>query len=97
MTKMTVAALTTALAGAAALAATAPAPVHAEELLGFVRCYGISKAGQNSCASSAGSHSCAGQADSDYSGHEWRATKADICARRGGKTQAFDGTGSPAG
>lgn len=87
--------ITTALAGALSMASMAAA--KAEGLEGFVRCYGIAKAGQNSCASAAGQHTCAGQSTTDYSGLEWRATKADKCAKLGGKTAAFEGTGSPNG
>ncbi|MSO72156.1 MAG: DUF2282 domain-containing protein [Rhodospirillaceae bacterium] len=31
-------------------------------------CYGIAKAGENSCAATNGSHSCAGQAKANFSG-----------------------------
>ncbi|TWB20626.1 putative membrane protein [Nitrospirillum amazonense] len=88
-TAVTVAA---ALAGALALAAFA-GPAHAADAT--EKCYGISKAGQNSCANSSGSHSCAGQSTKNYDGQDWKAVKAGTCASMGGKTEAFNGTGTP--
>ena len=40
-----------------------------------VKCYGISKAGENDCANAAGTHSCAGQATVDYDGGEYFSDK----------------------
>jgi uncharacterized membrane protein len=94
MATMNAATVTAALLGALS-AVAAVTPARADELAGFVRCYGVSKAGQNSCASAAGAHTCAGQSSSDYSGEEWRAMRAAACTRIGGKTSPFEGTGSP--
>ena len=79
-----------ALAGALALAAIA-APASAEDASGLEKCYGISKAGENSCANKSGSHSCAGQAKADYEGSEWRAVAKGVCTELGGSLDPFDG------
>ena len=85
-----------ALAGALSLAALLPATTAAAaEAGGLEKCYGISKAGQNSCANEAGTHSCAGQSTKDYDGGEWRAVRAGVCAEMGGKLTAFQGVGMP--
>ena len=80
-----------ALAGAvsiATLAATTPAALAGDK----VKCYGVSKAGENDCANAAGTHSCAGQAAVDYDGGEWRIVdSADFCLADGGMTDAFAG------
>jgi uncharacterized membrane protein len=81
--------IATALFGAVALAAiAAPNPAHAADL---EKCYGISLAGQNSCANEAGTHSCAGQSKVDYDGSEWRAIGAGHCADLGGQLKPFQG------
>ena len=85
--------LASALAGAVSIAAAAPA--FADDMSGLEKCYGISKSGQNSCATASGSHSCAGQARKDYDGNEWRAVKKGLCAEMGGKTEPFAGVGTP--
>ena len=85
--------LATIIAGAISLASATAA--QAADLPGFTKCYGISRAGQNSCANATGTHDCAGQSSADYSGQEWRATKVDVCAKLGGKTEAFAGAGHP--
>ena len=79
-----------ALAGAIALASLA-APAQAEPATGLEKCYGISKAGENSCANGAGTHSCAGHSKVDYDGGEWRAVKAGMCVEMGGSLTAFQG------
>ena len=85
-----------ALAGALSLAALLPATsAAAAEASGLEKCYGISKAGQNSCANEAGTHSCAGQSAKDYDGGEWRAVRAGVCTEMGGKLAAFQGVGMP--
>jgi uncharacterized membrane protein len=79
-----------ALVGALALAAIA-GPLQAEEAKGLEKCYGVSKAGENSCANSAGSHSCAGQSKVDYDGGEWRAVATGVCTELGGMLEPFQG------
>lgn len=78
-----------ALAGAVGIAATmVPVDANAADK---VKCYGISKAGQNDCANKAGTHSCAGQSTVDYDGGEWKLATADSCKEMGGSETAFDG------
>lgn len=93
MTAKTNAALVAAFTGALALTA----PVAAKADGAVEKCYGITKAGQNSCANAAGTHSCAGQSKKDYDGQDWVTVKAGTCADAGGKTAPFDGTGTPKG
>jgi uncharacterized membrane protein len=52
------------------------------------KCYGIAKAGQNSCAAANGSHSCKGQAKTDNDANDFVLVSADDCAKQGGKTTA---------
>ena len=48
------------------------------------KCYGVTKAGQNDCASSDGAHSCAGQAASDNLPTEWAYVAKGTCEQAGG-------------
>ncbi|MBL8630064.1 MAG: DUF2282 domain-containing protein [Rhodospirillaceae bacterium] len=81
-----------AAAVAGAVAATAlTAPAFAQEKK--EKCFGVSKAGENACASANGSHSCSGQAKADYDGQEWKMVEAGTCEKMGGQTKAFAGTG----
>ena len=50
------------------------------------KCFGISKAGQNDCASVMGTHSCAGQAKKDMDSTEWKYVAKGSCAKAGGTT-----------
>lgn len=83
-----------ALMGAVGMAA-ALAPVDANAA-DKVKCYGISKAGQNDCANKAGTHSCAGQSTVDYDGGEWKLATAAECEEKGGSQTAFDGVNEKA-
>ena len=84
--------LASALAGAVSFAAIATPT--AAVAAGKVKCYGISKAGQNGCANAAGTHACAGQSTVDYDGGEWKlAASAEACSEAGGQTSAFEGFG----
>lgn len=50
------------------------------------KCYGISKAGQNDCATA--THSCAGQAATDNDKQEWRYVERGACEdKHGGSTR----------
>lgn len=93
MSELNLKTLAAAVAGAVAVAAFA-APSFAAE--GKEKCYGISKAGENSCAAANGAHSCQGQSKADYDGHEWKNVEAGSCEKMGGKTAAFEGKGKPA-
>jgi len=55
------------------------------------KCFGIAKAGENSCAAANGSHSCSGQAKVDFDGGEWKLVDEGTCVKLGGKTQPFAG------
>ncbi len=48
------------------------------------KCFGIVKAGQNSCANLSGTHSCAGEAKTDNSPVEWKLVAKGTCAKLGG-------------
>ena len=78
-----------AVAGALSLAAvTAATPAMAAK----VKCYGISKAGQNDCGNAAGTHSCAGQSKVSYSGDDWKGVKdAATCTAMDGQLKPFKG------
>ena len=73
-------------AAAASLLSTmlvsAPAAAQEKE-----KCYGITTAGQNDCATKTGSHSCAGQSKTDNSPDEWKKVPAGSCDKMGGKTE----------
>ncbi len=49
-------------------------------------CYGISKTGQNDCATSA--HACSGQAKKDKDPTDFKFVATGTCTKLGGKTQA---------
>jgi uncharacterized membrane protein len=50
------------------------------------KCYGVAKAGENSCA--ANGHSCQGQAKTDKDPTEWKYVAKGECATMGGSTTA---------
>jgi len=57
-----------------------------------VKCYGVAKAGMNSCANATETHSCAGQSTADYDGGEWDfAESADACTGMHGSLEPFEG------
>ena len=88
--KMTSFAVAAVLASALSLAA-ATTSTDALAASG-VKCYGISKAGENGCANKAGTHSCAGHSTVDYDGGEWKITaSADTCVAEDGELEPFDG------
>jgi len=81
--------LSSALASVLALglASTAHASSH-EAGKGKEKCFGIVKAGQNSCANLSGTHSCAGSATVDNSPEEWKLVAKGTCAKMGGMSEA---------
>ena len=91
-TKLTHAAVFAAVVGATTFAAlagaaqAADAPKAAKE-----KCYGISKAGENSCAAGNGSHSCAGQSKAAFNGQEFKEVPAGSCEKMEGSLKAYDG------
>jgi len=48
------------------------------------KCFGITKAGQNDCASASGSHSCAGTATKDKDPGDWKYVEKGTCEKMGG-------------
>jgi uncharacterized membrane protein len=76
---------TAGLAQAAGHTATPAAAPAAEK----EKCFGISKAGQNDCASTTGAHSCAGQAKKDMDPTEWKYVAKGTCDKMGGKMAAM--------
>ena len=74
---------------AAALATVCVAGINsaqAADAAGKEKCFGISKAGQNDCASVMGTHSCAGQAKKDMDPTEWKYVAKGTCEKSGGTT-----------
>tara|TARA_R110001592_G_scaffold3525_35_gene20292 strand:- start:9485 stop:9820 length:336 start_codon:yes stop_codon:yes gene_type:complete len=76
--------LNTLLAGAVAMAAmgtvAASSTAHAAKD-GKEKCYGVVKAGKNTCGAADKSHSCAGQATTDASGEEWLYLPTGVCEK----------------
>lgn len=88
--KTTALSLAAALAAAVSLAALPGAQQAAADE--GVKCYGVSKAGENDCANAAGTHSCAGHATMDYHGGDWKtAESAEACAAMDGMLEPFEG------
>ena len=73
-----------------ALAVTAPSSA-ADEKQAMEKCYGVAKAGENSCAAANGSHSCSGQGKADFDGQNFKAVPSGSCATMGGSLTAFNG------
>ena len=94
MSELNLKMLTAAVAGAVAMAAFA-LPSGASAQQGKEKCYGVSKAGANQCAAANGAHSCQAQSKADFDGNEWKYVEAGSCEKMGGKTQAFQGKGTP--
>ena len=52
------------------------------------KCYGIAKAGENSCKAANGSHSCAGQSTKNNDKNDWKLIPKGTCTSQGGTTEA---------
>lgn len=76
--------LSSALASVMALGLVSQASAEMSASKGKEKCYGIAKAGENSCANLSGSHSCAGQATVDKAPDEWKLVAKGTCAKLGG-------------
>lgn len=77
--------LHSALASVVALGLLQAAAAHAADSeKNKEKCFGIVKAGQNSCANLSGSHSCAGEATTDNDPAEWKLVPKGSCAKMGG-------------
>lgn len=84
--------LSTALASVMAMGLSTTTFAHADEAeSGKEKCYGIAKAGANSCANLTDSHGCAGQSTKDKDPAEWKVVPKGQCAKLGGlnKEQAL--------
>ncbi|MBL8446647.1 MAG: DUF2282 domain-containing protein [Zoogloeaceae bacterium] len=79
--------LAAALAG---IAAATTSQVYAADDMGKEKCYGISKAGANDCASASGSHSCAGQSKVDNDPKDWKYVAKGTCEKMGGMMKPGD-------
>lgn len=83
---------TLALAGAfAAVAGMGIAPGTAHAADEFEKCYGISKAAGNDCASE-GNNTCAGTSKADYEGKAWKVVKTGTCTSIEVDVKSADGT-----
>ena len=78
--------LSSALASVMALGLVQSSLAHIDSPKDKEKCFGIVKAGENSCANLSGSHSCAGQATTDKSPEEWKLVAKGTCAKLGGLT-----------
>ncbi|WP_230179099.1 DUF2282 domain-containing protein [Aquabacterium sp. CECT 9606] len=76
--------LSSALASVMALGLVSQASADMGAEKGKEKCFGIAKAGENSCANLSGSHSCAGQASVNKSPDEWKLVAKGTCAKLGG-------------
>jgi uncharacterized membrane protein len=83
-------AMTAAVIGAAYLAFSTVAPTVAQTQK-MEKCFGVAKAGENSCAAANGSHGCAGQSKVDYDGQSFKEVPAGTCQAMNGQTKPFDG------
>lgn len=84
--------LSSALASVMALGLVSPASADMEASMGAEKgkekCFGVAKAGENSCANLSGSHSCAGQSTVDKAPGEWKLVAKGTCAKLGGLSAA---------
>ena len=78
-------------AAVAAALALASVPAADAQFRG-VKCYGVTKAGQNDCAHAKGLHLCSGEALVDYDGGDWKLVKnAAECETKQGVLKPFEG------
>ncbi len=61
---------------------------------GKEKCYGVVKAGKNSCASKANKHSCSGRAKSDGDPNEWIKLPNGLCEKLVGGSLTESNQGS---
>jgi len=80
------------LALAAAVAAAVVMACAAEAQFRGIKCYGVTKAGQNDCAHARGVHLCSGEALVDYDGGDWKLVNNTAeCEAKGGALKPFEG------
>ncbi len=92
MDKSVRAATVLALAGAfAAVVGMGVAPKTVKAAEDFEKCFGISKAAGNDCASE-GSNSCAGTSKADFEGKAWKLVKTGTCTSIEVDVKSADGS-----
>jgi len=81
-----------ALAGAFAAALLMTASTNSAKAADdFEKCFGVSKAGGNDCASE-GNNSCAGTSKADYEGKAWKLVKTGTCTSLEVEVKSADGS-----
>ena len=80
-----------ALAGAFAAALSMTVSTNSAKADDFEKCYGVSKAGGNDCASE-GANSCAGTSKVDYDTMAWKLVKTGTCTAMEVDAKAADGS-----
>ena len=81
-----------ALAAAVAAAVALAGMPSAQAQFRGIKCYGITKAGQNDCAHARGIHLCSGEALVDYDGGDWKLVKnAAECEAKNGSLKPYEG------
>ena len=73
---------------ACAVASTQAAEVAPEQPK--EKCFGVAKAGENSCASANGSHACHAQAKVSYDGQEFMDVPKGSCTQMNGSLKPFE-------
>jgi uncharacterized membrane protein len=91
--KISHATIVAAVVGASYLAFSVTAPTTAADgaKTAQEQCFGIAKAGENSCAAANGSHQCAGHSKSDYDGQSFKTVPTGSCTAMGGSLTPFNG------
>ncbi len=87
--RVLIAAAATSLLSTLLLATSTTAFSHmAPEIPGKEKCYGIAKAGENTCANLSGTRSCAGQSTVDNDKTEWVYVAKGTCKKLNGLSAA---------
>jgi uncharacterized membrane protein len=80
--------------GAVVIAAALASAAQAADKTPTEKCYGVAKAGENSCASANGTHACAGMGKTAYDGQEFKDVPKGTCAQMSGSLTPFKGVNS---
>jgi uncharacterized membrane protein len=89
--RFTQAALAAAVLSAAALSSAHAADEAAKKPGGVEKCFGIAKAGENSCHTANGSHGCGSMSKTDYLGEDFKVVPGGTCEAMNGSLKPFDG------
>lgn len=89
-------AVSTAISAALLSLTATGATAHLEPKKGVdtEKCYGVSKAGKNDCASKANKHGCAGMSKTDNDPNEWMKLPNGLCEKLVGSSLAESEQGS---